>query len=230
MARATEDEEREATMKIFSCYSDSHIVFLGKHFLPSVHPDNHVELVHMEQDCSGVYTDDKWGKMAERMLRLKGQAILAKAGTPPFYVSDVDARFYGDVNVSVDMMQELGSPDLLMQDDGEGGLCSGSFVVVPCPRVAEVFFDAIKLLPKHNGHDQPALNEALANHSDVKAVKLPPSYWSHGAATGKKWELGMEVYPPADIVVHQANWCVGIENKLALLDQVKGIVEARRCA
>lgn len=215
-------------MKILACYSDSHIVFLERHFLPSIPTYTSVELVHMEQVCpSGVYTDPLWGSMAARMLAIKASALVSHLET--LFISDVDVRFYGDLASDLARMFLDTDADMLMQDDGVGGLCSGSFAAIPGAKVADVLSDAIKLLPKHNGHDQPALNEALANHPEVKVAKLPPRYWSHGAATGKQWEPGMKVDPPADIVVHQANWCIGIERKLALLDQVKRIVEERRC-
>jgi len=213
--------------KVLACYSDSHIVFLDRHFLPSLPATASVELFHMDQVCeTGAYTDARWCDMASRLLEIKGHAITF--GTAPFFVSDVDARFYDHINIDLGTMLDTTGADLLMQDDGAGGMCSGSFFVKPSKRVAQVFFDAINLLPKHNGHDQPALNEALANHPEVKATKLPSRYWSQGATTGKVWNPGDPVDPPNDIVVHQANWCIGIENKLSLLDEVRRTVEARR--
>lgn len=224
-------------MKVLACYSKSHIPFLSHHFLPTLPLNMHAELVHIEQSCrTGVYTDPTWGGMAARTLTIKGAVIAGEChedGGYPIFVSDVDARFF-DPLLAKDLegLWEASEADLLMQDDGAGGLCSGSFLASPSPRLANIFHEAAALVPEFGGHDQPALGEALKRHPEIKVEKLPPRYWSHGASTGKLWEPGqpLPATPPADLAIHQANWCIGIENKLALLDAVAKLMELQRAA
>ena len=42
-----------------------------------------------------------------------------------------------------------------------------------------------------------------------------------------QWEPGCELNIPQDIVMHHANWTIGIENKIAQLQYVRDIVNSR---
>jgi hypothetical protein len=69
--------------------------------------------------------------------------------------------------------------------------------------------------------DQPALNDYLNRSVHIKKKLLPHSIFTIGMATGwKVWE-GHEVEIPKDILVHHANYTVGLQNKIHLLDLVK---------
>ena len=207
------------SLKIYACYSDSHIPFLSKHFLLSLPTDMQAVLVHIPQDCTtGSYRDPLWGSMAERKLRMVQTAIKNSDEDDPFFISDVDARFYGPLDE--DLRACLGKSTIAAQNDGPGGMCSGCFVARPSADLYDAIDLAIKLLPEHSGHDQPAFNVAL-DEIGIIPITLPDRYWSHGATAGVLWTPGMTVTPPTDLIVHQANWCIGIENKLALLETVR---------
>ena len=73
---------------------------------------------------------------------------------------------------------------------------------------------------------------------------LPERYYTHGLYVegikdftmenqsglwweNKNWEEKAGIYVPDDILVHHANWCHGVENKIHLLDWVKEIVDLK---
>jgi len=69
-----------------------------------------------------------------------------------------------------------------------------------------------------------------ANAFKIKWAYLPMSFFSPGVVVRRFWQSGESFYVPEDIVIHHANWTVGIENKMAQLKYVKDIVDERRSA
>ena len=57
---------------------------------------------------------------------------------------------------------------------------------------------------------------------------LPKEFFGGGTLTGKSWEPGLLLPVPKKIVLHHANWTVGVENKLAQLAYVRSVVANRR--
>ena len=65
-------------------------------------------------------------------------------------------------------------------------------------------------------------NKALyGNPYNIKWDYLPMTFFCSGHVLDKCWEPGMDFAVPADIVMHHANWTIGIENKIALLEYVR---------
>lgn len=207
-------------MKLVACYTDSHLPLLEQHFLPSL--ARHMpagcslSLHRMPQRCEGgEYGADGW---ADAMgLKVDLLMSLALSERDPFIYSDVDVRFYGDC--FTDAREMLGDDDLACQND-RVSLSAGFFVVHPGRADTVRLFQRTRELLADEGREQPALNRAIAEagaHLKVKA--LPDRYWTHGRIDGV-WDGAADVHPPADLLVHHANWCVGVERKLALLDLV----------
>lgn len=57
---------------------------------------------------------------------------------------------------------------------------------------------------------------------------LPVEFYCPGIETGLLWNPGMALDVPRNIVMHHANWTLGVENKVAQLACVKELVEGRR--
>lgn len=212
----------EDSVKIVACYSESHWPFVRDHFLPSVPSGSELVLLKLPQDTlAGHYRDANRIRMANRKLEFLVRLCRAEKDT--FFFSDVDARFYAPLPPMPD------DCDIAAQDDGEGGLCSGSLYVRPSIDTELLFSRARSFLSQFGGHDQPAFGLALGCSSTTAvAKKLPHTFWSHGATENRIWEPGDPLPDPPDgIVVHQANWCLGVENKMALLAEVHRRVSAR---
>jgi hypothetical protein len=63
---------------------------------------------------------------------------------------------------------------------------------------------------------------------NARAGYLDNRFFTVGVQLGKRWHPGMEISVPENIIMHHANWTVGVENKMALLKHVREIVETRR--
>jgi hypothetical protein len=79
-----------------------------------------------------------------------------------------------------------------------------------------------RMAATYEADDQTTLNRNL---DFLDWTMLSPRFFTVGMVTGgKRWE-GEDVAIPRDILVHHANWTVGIDNKIRLLELVK-----RQCA
>jgi len=74
--------------------------------------------------------------------------------------------------------------------------------------------------------DQQSLNALIrtTNKFNINWDYLPDQFFGAGLFTGKIWELDQELIIPKDIVLHHANYTVGVPNKIAQLKYVAYIV------
>ena len=209
-------------MKIFSCYTRTHQRFLDQHFKPSIPKGMRLVMKRFPQvTATGSFAEEGAAKTFAKKVELVIEAC--RTEREPFVYSDCDVRFYGPVEK--DLLAQLGDHDIAFQDDGEGGACAGFFIVKPSPHMHQFFRD---VLARARGvrSDQDAMNEIL-EHSGIRWTMLSRRYYTVGQE-GHHWTPGMEVHPPRDILVHHANWTVGVENKLALLRLVRKAPKARK--
>lgn len=209
-------------MRIYASYSDSHRLLLERHFLPSIPPGFDVVLRKHKQLCpSGVFNSNGWDAAMEEKVRFRLDAI--ENETEPFILCDVDIRFY---NFGVgEALAWAASADLLCQDDG-AELCSGFMILRRSPLVRDLFLRVLSTL-RNVGREQPALNVAIQSMFAFRAGKLPRDrFWTAGLVDGV-WDGQAPITPPApSMVMHHANWAMGVERKLAMLDAVQAMRQA----
>jgi hypothetical protein len=217
-------------MQVLTCYTDSHIHLLERHYLPSLPPGCEVHLLHLPQDCpTGQYKSVGWAEtVGKRLLAVKDMCDRGER----FAVFDADMRFY-----SASIADGWPGPeDIIAQDEGPAGLCAGLMFIRPSPTVRELLVHAIALV-ESAGDDQIALNIALGRlgkEAVVTTARLPETYWNYGhqlrrcGQTCSLWRPGIVPNPPAGMLVHHANWVLGIEHKLAMLDEVRTCMSRRR--
>lgn len=168
--------------------------------------------------------DDKNGEWL-RLNRTKVEIVLTAidAEDKPFVFADADVRFYGDA--SRDMLRCLGAADIAFQCDwwGRAVPCLGLFICRPNERTRKLFKDILERLTEDNS-DQEVTHEILKGPYDLNWMLLPSRYWTHGAHMGVRWDGETVLNPPQDIMAHHANWVVGKEMKMRLLDHVNGRV------
>jgi len=71
-------------------------------------------------------------------------------------------------------------------------------------------------------------SQAGLNPYGIRWNYLPRQFFGGGTLAGKAWKPGMVLQVPQDIVLHHANWTIGIENKIAQLKYVKNVVDSRK--
>jgi hypothetical protein len=214
-------------MKIFACHTPSHADLLAEHFLPSLPAELKCNLVlrALPQEGSGEFDTAGFHATCLRKVEFILESLAKE--TEPFIFSDVDVRFYGPVGD--DLARLLGDADMAFQWDGPRGLeCSGFMVLRPSAKLLKFWQGVRDLMVECVILDQDSLHRRLVvdtikreqDGGDITWDILPERYWTFGS-NDKHWTPGQPVNPPADLLMHHANWTVGVENKIALLEAVK---------
>lgn len=143
-------------------------------------------------------------------------------------VSDVDIQFFRPM--AADLRERTRNYDIVFQNNACGRgydvkeLCAG-FMVVNCSDKLRPFFEeAHRQILKINDprvDDQVVYAWILKQFPELKIGLLPDNYWTYA----KKWD-GSQLNPPADIILHHANWVVGNETKIEQLRRVRTAVQA----
>jgi len=135
--------------------------------------------------------------------------------------SDCDIQFFSD------LVFEIGNNDILFQEDGHPeNLCAGFFICKQNNYVLEFFKEVKKILIENlNGkiHDQTVINHLFnSGYDKIKKNTLPPNkYWTIGGKIRGIWNGENNFNITEDIIMHHANFTIGIENKIKLLNLVK---------
>lgn len=77
---------------------------------------------------------------------------------------------------------------------------------------------------------KPPLGKRYWNIIGIKWEYLPDIFYCPGVNYSKVWKPGDTLDIPENILIHHANWAVGIEHKIAQLEYVKNIISGRKSA
>jgi hypothetical protein len=214
-------------MNIYTCFSKTHRAMYEDHFLKTLPTGMKVSHRELADLCAtGAYESAGFQAICvEKMIYLVSvieDALLAQDSKICVY-SDVDLRFYGEVEGDITVL--MGADyEIAFQDDGPGGCCTGFFAIRPTLNVLEFFRAVVAHMGATGAMDQDATNQLLGvwGGAAPKHKVLPERYWTFGR-DGRHWDPGIPVYPPADMLMHHANWTRGIGNKLLLLEEVRKV-------
>ena len=150
--------------------------------------------------------------------------------------SDCDVQFFGD------LIFDLKENDILFQYDGtffdnswypdgatgitkHPNCCAGFFICKQNKKIKKFFLDIKSVLLKNMNetlHDQIVMNKLLSTGYDIKFDILDPVlYWTVGFLTNACVWSNQEIIVPKSIIMHHANFTIGIKNKIRLLNTVK---------
>lgn len=199
-------------MKVYTYYTESHRIMFEKYFKPSV-LDLDIESTIGDQECqTGSYYQDGWKKTTMKKVDVFIRAVKENMNDI-FVFSDVDIQFFGPIKDQ--LLNELGDGDIAIQNDYNGGLCSGFFICRGNERTLKMF-ESMKNNYDSYLEDQHALNMNL-KFCNVKV--LSNRFWTFGSY-GTQWK-GQNFDIPDNLLMHHSNWTEGIDNKIKLLDIVK---------
>ena len=88
-------------------------------------------------------------------------------------------------------------------------------------------FNLLKKLFLNKENDSYKLFTKFKNPFHLKVNHLPDSFFSGGTCGARLWKPNDLLTIPDDIILHHANWTIGIENKIEQLNYVRKIVKAR---
>ena len=146
-----------------------------------------------------------------------------------------DIQFFGNIVPAIE--EHMVDKDFMTQRDSdvEWG-CAGFFACRANSRTKRLWSTVkrqLGIIKDRRGrpvHDQHLMNIYL-EQGKVKNGYFPPSFFGPGLKQrpGSKWTWspGMDLDVPDPILMHHANWSIGIDHKIAQLEYVRNIVRGR---
>jgi len=201
-------------MKIYTIHSESHNEFHENFFIPTLPTDLELHSYLIPQECKTANFKEKgWEQTCHRKTEVFLRACDENTNDI-FIFSDVDIQFF-DKNIVNILLEELSDYDLACQyDTGYLPYCSGFFVCRVNDRTKDLFNRINKLYVEE---DQTSLNYHI---SACRAKFFSNRFYTVAQTIGTKWD-GQHFVIPKDILMHHANWVVGVKNKIFLLKLVR---------
>jgi len=213
-------------MRLYSLYTPSHQALLDEWFLKSLPESFELVIQSLPQLCSSArYMEQGWVGTTIHKVDLMLRAIEECWGDL-FLYSDVDVQFFAPIQKR--LILELGDRDMVGQrNNPAGSLCSG-FFICRANRTTRGLFRRVKRSMHQKKSDQRSINQTLKTMPEVKWGLLPETFYGGGTLTGKRWSPDQYLPVPQNVLIHHANWCTGVEHKIAQLRYVRQIVQQRK--
>jgi len=214
-------------MNIYTHYSESHKELYEKYFKPSLRrlytkDDVTIRVVeHKQTTASGVFMEQGWLESMRYKLQVILQAI-EENWNDYFIFSDTDVIFYQPF--VDDMLQEIqpNNYDIVCQNDC-GSLCAGFFIAKGNENIQKLFTLIYNNFARMV-NDQVALNY----YKDTVKYKLLDvnKYYTIGNFFNNKdgthiWDGKTDIVPSDSMMVHHANYAVGVLDKIRLIKMIK---------
>jgi len=198
-------------MRIYTAYSESHSSLFTDYFLATLPISLELHTKKIPQICvSANFYEAEWSDICfEKVLYFK-QICEQEMGNI-FIVSDVDVQFFSD---PVDqLLYELRDFDIAGQDDIHA-MCSGFFVCRANESTLKMF---TSMADNYRLEDQTSLNDNLhmVKHKRLSHRFFNVAHYLNGTWDNRDFDI------PKDIIIHHANWTVGVQNKIELLKLVR---------
>ena len=222
-------------MRMYTMFTESHRQMMYDYFLPSLIPNEYLLTVkQFPQIGSGTFMTPGFAETVTHTFNILLDAIDENYGGY-FVFSDCDIQFFGPTKAI--LLEAIDDCDLAAQKDSGSTLCTGFFICRANDTMKEVFKKCIELMERSKGRrygDQDAVNEcrgifqgndqdAVNNHNSLFRWKLldAKQFW----CPRRIWKPGHGLNVPRNILMHHANWTMGVPNKIAMLQYVKGVIE-----
>ncbi len=208
-------------MKLYTFYSDSHKQIYEDYFLKSfndcgLNKSFDLDVTRTKQHGNGIYGTPGFNESTRDKVKILQRATKENYGKH-FVFSDCDVQFFGDFKEDI-LGYTSDELDIVFQDDC-GLLCSGFFIAKGSEKL-ENFFNLIHERTPHYEHDQYAIND---HRNQINHSGLPTDKYFNIASVSQcqHWQEGREYNLPKNILVHHANWTIGIHNKIKMMRYVR---------
>lgn len=199
-------------VRLITVYSPSHEKLFYKYLRPTAH-EFEVIAKQLPQLGNGEYMNSRWLEAMAMKVAFIRQQLRGMPGEV-FVVADADVQMFPPVREY--LVEQLGDYDIAFQDDVSS--CCAGFLVARANKKVEQFYATLSKKIWNYKNEQTALNDLLCM---VRWKKLPPTVFTIGLVNeGRVWQ-GEPLKIPGNIRVHHANFTVGLENKIKLLELVR---------
>jgi hypothetical protein len=238
-------------LKIYCFYTAAYQDLVDQWLGPSIALE--YELVaHRGPDATAIdYKRNGWASIVRRKVDFILEAVRDN-WNQPFVFSDPDVQLLGPTRTRLSHL--IRCRDLVFQKDSPrpDALCTGFFVCrgnsktlkfwtavrdqmdgaedrddQDCAR-AELVDSLIGRVPDRSRLIAACLSQHRVNPFAIRWGYLPVLFFGGGTLTGLRWRPGDTLPVPDPVLMHHANWTVGLANKVAQLHHVSAVVDARR--
>jgi len=221
-------------IKLLTFYSDTHLELYENYFLKSYNKFLTNEFNLKTKHIPQISSTGEYGKegFEETMIeKIKFIIENINLNDPlPLVFADCDVNFLN--SFKTDIVKELQNFDIKFQlNHPSGELCAGFFIAKQNSKVLQ-FFEAVltnltdslvdNTLPPGLS-DQNIINYFYKNLSseDINIGSLcPKKYYTVIHSIKDRW-TNQEFTPPSEMLVHHANWVVGIDKKIELMEYIQ---------
>jgi hypothetical protein len=234
IATVRSSQGKKNPIKLYAIYTPSHRVLVNDYFLPSLKEYNNFDIIleHQPQECpSAIFKSRGWTKTTRKKVDLILRAIHENWGSI-FVFSDVDIQFFAPIEPLIPALMD--GYDLRIQRNAPGDKpCTGFFICRANEKTRELWENVRAYMEEFQEvSDQLSFVRCIHNRSrrpeGLRWGYLPDMFFSAGTLEAKLWKPGQPLKTPHKIVLHHANWTVGIENKVEQLELVKSLVKKGR--
>ncbi len=213
-------------MNIYTFFTESHKTLFENYFLKTFPFEDGIDLVvrySEKQRCSTAkYRSEGWAQTVFQKIDFINEILSTSKEGDLFVFADADIQFFGKIRD--DLIKQLGELDICChRDSAEGHYCSGFYIARVNERTRNLFH-YIKEYSNQFPGDQAALNYFIQK-LNLKAGFLDNRYYTVGVQHGV-WNGNSNIIIPSNIIMHHANWTVGVENKARLMDLVREKVKS----
>lgn len=220
----TQAQRKPEKLNLYTFYSKSHAVLKDDWFAPSIQRINdnlNVTIRFIDQLGNGNYGTKEFNRTMLDKIDLIDDAIKENWGGI-FVYADIDIQFFRPFsNIIREMLKKY---DMVIAKDSPQGTCCAGFFAARANRQVQKLWRNVRQLAMRTParDDQWALNSFLrkTHPCPVSWTYLPKEFFGGGTLTGKNWEPGKSLPVPHNIIMHHANWTVGLPNKIAQLQLV----------
>lgn len=210
-------------MIIYTHYSDSHKAMYENYFRTSLRKLYSKEEViiraayHKQTTVGGQFMSQGWLDAMDIKLDV---ILRALDETAEFIFADCDIQFLKPfIHIVRD---ELKNFDLVCQED-RGSLCAGFFGCKSNDQT-KLLFNTIKKQFRSMVNDQVALNElshlVKCKMLDKNQFFTVGNFFENSNGT-YVWDNVTTIIPPKEAVLHHANYVIGVDNKMKLLEMIQ---------
>lgn len=202
-------------MHTLTVYSPTHAQLYHDWFLPTFVATHNIEdlvAVELEQKCkSGEFRSSGWSSA----MAGKISSILTELRKHPgewLCYADCDIQFFGNIDAALSKY-DMTRVDAAFQLDCQV-LCAGFMVLRSCANVISWLEHVLEELKNPNSIcDQIIINRTVSEHG-IRVLRLGAEFFSI-------WRVHDDTGWPENIVMHHANYVIGIPRKLELLTRVR---------
>jgi hypothetical protein len=183
--------------------------------LKQVEPELDVVYTEIDQkECpSGEFDSSGWNSITKNKVKLFLD-ITNISSDESFIYSDSDVQFFNPFTCFTNKI--LKNYDIVFQNDYGGGPCTG-FFFSRINKQTKLLFEKSLSIHHSSRDDQTSIQAGLKLVPDIKWAFLPKEFFTYGYYKQHWNSTKLNFKVPKNMIMHHANWVVGINNKIKLL-------------